>query len=355
MKLLIITQKIDKEDPVLGFFHEWVLRLSSNFEKVSVICLEKGEYNLPKNVSIYSLGKVSGSVSESLVGGLKSKIKYVLNFYKILGSISGEYDRVFVHMNQEYILLAGLYWTLKSKKVFFWRNHPMGGFLTRVSVFFSHSVFCTSPEAYTARFNKTKLMPVGIDIDTFNGSGAKIRIPNSILSLGRVSPIKRVHILVEALSKLFYENVDFNADIVGGPVNQEDYAYVTNLEKSANLLIENNRLAFVPSVNQQGAAVVFQTHNIFVNLTPSGSMDKTILEACAAGCIPIVSNTFFKSIFHDQMIVQDSVEDLATKLKFWLNSSLEERVIWSKKLREYVVREHSVDILIKSLTRSISK
>ena len=67
MKLLILTQKVDKEDPVSGFFHGWILELSKRFEKVSVICLEKGNFNLPKNVEVFSLGKESG----------RSRIKYV--------------------------------------------------------------------------------------------------------------------------------------------------------------------------------------------------------------------------------------------------------------------------------------
>jgi hypothetical protein len=70
MKLLIITQKIDKNDPVLGFFHNWVKKFSENYESVNVICLYKGEYDLPKNVRVFSLGKEKE----------ESKIKFILNF-----------------------------------------------------------------------------------------------------------------------------------------------------------------------------------------------------------------------------------------------------------------------------------
>ncbi len=113
MKLLVFTQKIDRNDPVLGFFHGWVVELSKHTESVSVICLGKGEFDLPSNVSVYSLGEERGV----------SKIGYVLNLYKYLGVISGSYDRVFVHMNQEYVLLAGLYWKIKNIPVYLWRNH----------------------------------------------------------------------------------------------------------------------------------------------------------------------------------------------------------------------------------------
>ena len=74
MKLLILTQKVDKNDTTLGFFHRWIEEFSKNYEKIIVICLYKGEYNLPQNVEVYSLGKERGV----------SKIGYVLNFYKYI-------------------------------------------------------------------------------------------------------------------------------------------------------------------------------------------------------------------------------------------------------------------------------
>jgi len=59
MKLLIVTQTIDSNDPVLGFFVRWVEEFSKQCEEVTVICLQKGEYELPKNVRVFSLGKES--------------------------------------------------------------------------------------------------------------------------------------------------------------------------------------------------------------------------------------------------------------------------------------------------------
>ena len=57
MKLLICTQKVDTNDDNLGFFHDWIKEFARHCEKVTVICLYKGEYGLPKNVIVKSLGK----------------------------------------------------------------------------------------------------------------------------------------------------------------------------------------------------------------------------------------------------------------------------------------------------------
>ena len=108
MRLLIITQKVDKNDPILGFFHRWIEEFAKHCESVIVICLQKGEYNLPQNVKVLSLGKESKH----------SNIRYIVCFYMYLWQERNNYDSVFVHMNQEYVILGACFWKLWYKKVF---------------------------------------------------------------------------------------------------------------------------------------------------------------------------------------------------------------------------------------------
>ncbi|MBI4086504.1 hypothetical protein HY416_00780 [Candidatus Kaiserbacteria bacterium] len=57
MKLLICTQTVDRGDPTLGFFHEWIAEFARHCERVIVVCLFEGEHSLPENVTVLSLGK----------------------------------------------------------------------------------------------------------------------------------------------------------------------------------------------------------------------------------------------------------------------------------------------------------
>ena len=120
MKLLIVTQKVNKNDPILGFFYNWIIKFSEEFESVVVICLEEGDEvaDLPHNVKVLSLGKESG----------KSRIKYLIRFYKYIWSERGNYDVVFVHMNQIYVVLGGVLWHLLSKKIALWYTHKETSF-----------------------------------------------------------------------------------------------------------------------------------------------------------------------------------------------------------------------------------
>ena len=71
MKLLILTQKVDANDDVLGFFVRWMDEFKKKVDKLSVICLEKGNGE-NENIPVYSLGKEKGA----------SRVKYIKNFLK---------------------------------------------------------------------------------------------------------------------------------------------------------------------------------------------------------------------------------------------------------------------------------
>ena len=57
MRLLVVTQIVDTNDSNLGFFHAWLQRIAAQVDSMIVLCLKKGEYQLPANVTVLSLGK----------------------------------------------------------------------------------------------------------------------------------------------------------------------------------------------------------------------------------------------------------------------------------------------------------
>ena len=280
MRLLIVTQKVDRNDPILGFFHRWIEEFAKRYKFVTVICLEMGECNLPKNVKVLSLGKKQGVQSRAL-----DRFAYIFRFCKYICGERDNYDAVFVHMNQEYILLGWKLWKLLGKKIYLWRNHAQGGLLTRLAVLFSNKVFCTSPHSFTARFKKTVIMPVGIDTDFFKPNPSIERIPNSVLFLGRISPVKRVLEFIDWVKSTKYRAT------IAGPILLEDKEYGERVKQNLNAKIK-----FIGPVTQKETLKLYQTHEIYVNKTPAGSFDKTILEALASGAKLMVDNPDAKDL-----------------------------------------------------------
>lgn len=339
MKLLILTQKIDEKDPILGFFHGSVKSFSEVFEDITVICLEKGKCDLPENVKVLSLGKEIK----------RSRVKYLWRFYKYIWLCRRDYDVVFVHMNQEYILLGSLVWKLLGKKIFLWRNHRVGNFLTDLAVLLSNKVFCTSKFSYTFKYKKTILMPVGIDTNLFKIVGDRKREPNSILFLGRIAPIKKPDILIDALRILDRNGVKFKA-VICGNTESNNIGYYKKLEKMTKGL----NIVFLNGLSNVETVDLYNDFEFFVNLTGFGSMDKTVFESILCGCIPIVSNPAFEEFLSKECIFsQDNAEDLALKLSkmFIVNQDIKSATIGRNM--EYVRREHSLLKLRENLINSL--
>jgi glycosyltransferase involved in cell wall biosynthesis len=351
MKLLVLTQKMDKKDPVLGFFHEWVERLSPNFEKISVVCLERGESSLPENVEVFSLGKEKNE-SVFVNHKLSSKVKYVFNFYKYIWKLNKDYDAVFVHMNQEYVLLGGILWKILGKKIYFWRNHPEGNILTRIAACFAHTIFYTSEFSYTAKFRKAEKMPAGIDTERFKDLKIE-RLKDSILLLGRIAPIKRLGLLIEALDILSARGKIFVCDIYGDPLS-EDQRYYEGLKDRTKSSGLGAKVRFYQGLPNYETPKIYNKYETFVNLTPSGSLDKTILEAAACGCLPVVANESFRGQIDEKLIIaEETPESLAETLSFWLKASEGQKRGVSERLEEYVGQVHGLDALIEKLVRAL--
>lgn len=304
MKLLVFTQKVDSTDTTLGFFHSWIIEMSKRVETLEIICLYKGAFDLPQNVTVYSLGK------EKKV----SRFGYILNLYRYLLLISGSYDAVFVHMNQEYVLLAGLYWKLKNIPIYFWRNHPRGNFLTRIAVALSTKIFYTSPQSFTARFSKATLMPAGIDTNIFKSNSAAGRKKYSVCMVGRISPIKHIELGIFAAHKLVSSGVQVSFSIIGS-IPQKDKNYFNLLKEHVREFNLSQVVHFSDGVSPEKLPEIYSSHEICLNLTDTGSFDKTIAEAAACGAIPLVSNTSLSHFLPEVCITKASPETIAASIQ----------------------------------------
>jgi glycosyltransferase involved in cell wall biosynthesis len=348
MKLLILTQKVDVNDNVLGFMHVWIAEFAKTCENVTVICLEKGEVSLPRNVKVLSLEKERG----------RSRIKYICNFYRYIWQERNNYDKVFVHMNQEYVVLGGPLWEILGKKIFLWRNHVKGNFFTDLAVFLSNKVFCTSGFSYTAKFAKTKLMPAGIETDYFVNLNypAEKKIIN-LLFLGRISPIKDLETLIKALAIVGKKDERFFLNIVGA-ANERDEKY---FERIKNLIAElglKECVKFWGGVDYKKTLEFYNRNDVFINLTKSGSFDKTILEAMSCERLVLTCNESFRDIFpkdwQDIMIFKEGdANDLANKIIALSRIDVGKKNIIVKESRKIVIETHSLDILTKKIFKEI--
>ena len=335
MRLLILTQKVDKNDAVLGFFHNWLKALSFKFENIMVIALSVGDYDLPNNVKVFSLGKEKK----------QSRCQYIIRLYKYIWQERKNYDAVFVHMNVEYILVAAWLWKLLGKKITLWYNHKHGSFKLYLSNFFVNKIFHTSPFACPARFKKSITMPVGIDTDLFKRDSEDKIIKPTLLSIGRISPVKNIDILIEAMEVLDKQKFDFLLNIYGDAPDR-DKKYLDKLKTTATNLVNKKKIIFHSPIANSETPAVYSRHNLFINLTDSGSFDKTILESMSCQNLVLICNQSLGDDLPEQFLFEENnIQDLVEKIKQILSLSDIEQKKYKEQFRQYVINNHSLNLL----------
>lgn len=331
MKLLILTQKVDINDDVLGFFHRWIIEFAKHCEKLTVICIYEGEHDLPENVNVLSLGKEKGV----------SKIRYILNFYKYIFRERNNYDKVFVHMNQIYVILGGFFWRLWNKKIALWYTHKQISLSLKLAEKIVDVIFTASKESFRLKSKKLKIVGHGIDTGIFKPSdlekeGEKYKI----ISVGRISAIKNYEVLIKAV-KLLPNPVSI--EIAGSPITDLDKNYFDELKEIIKKQSLEKSVKFVGKISHKDIQKFYQEGDLFVNFSDTGSIDKAILEAMSCGLHVLTSNEAFKNILSEKSFTSKDPQKIADKIDFLLHSGRD------KKLREYVKQNHSLDNLIKKI------
>jgi len=329
-RTLFVTQAMDPNDTALGFVTQWVDALRRRVSSVQVIAL-RGR----KGPGVHILRPKS-----------VHRLVVASRYLGLLWRLRRSYDTVFVHMNQVYVLLGAPLLKLLGKRILLWRNHPQGTLATRVAVALSDRVFCTSEKSFTARFTKTELMPVGIDTGHFS-PGREASDGRRIAYIGRISPIKRVEILVEALGILRSRAVRFAVRVTGDALPQDE-GYLRGLKARAHEI--DVAIDWHPGVPPGRLPAVYRGAAVVVNLTPPGSFDKVILEALACGIPVIAANTDLRGKVDGRCLVDPADADtVAARLEGFLELPATERAAIGVEGREFVVREHSLDALMDRL------
>ncbi len=349
--LLIIAQKVDEEDDLVGFFVDWIREFSKHFDNVFVITLLKGSYALPANVSVYSLGKERNS----------SRIARAFNFYKYLFLLIPKSEGVFAHMSPIFAVVAWPATFVYRKKLVLWYLHRSVTARLKIALALCDNIVTAAKDSLNIKSNKIIELGHGINAESFKTDRDWFRFSRSnlkdgssrfdlgkILSVGRISPIKNFETIINAASILKNRGFNFEVKIVGEPVMRGDASYFESLKKLVSKLNLENEIKFEGFVPYSKIAGYYKEADFFVGPLPPGGVDKAMLEAMASGCISLTSNSVFKKYlgnYSERLIFgyKDS-NDLALKLEGIWNASDKDAI--SRFMVDSVKKNHDLNNLI---------
>lgn len=331
MKLLIITQVVDKKHPVLGFFHRWIEEFAKHVEVLHVICLEEGIHELPANVHVHSLGKEVG----------KTRLAYFLRFYRLIISLRNDYDQVFVHMNQIYVLLGAPLWKLFRKRVSLWYMHGATSSSLTIAEKAVDTIYTGSKESFP--FDSSKVIVTGHGIDTVRFAPQTALKTLDLITVGRITKSKNLHTLIGILSEI-RKSHKVTLTIVGKVRTEQECLYEQELKAQIRQMKLNDAVLWQGNVEQCALPAILSQARVFVTMAQNGSLDKAILEAMACG-LPVVAMApgAVSLPLHGGYITTE--EDFISELKKVLESDLSQ----VKEYVEYVTTYHSLKTLIPKL------
>lgn len=331
MRLLVVIQKVDEGDENLGAFYRWFEELAHRVEHLTIIAGSAGKSHLPANVSVYILGKRTGF----------GRLFTIWKFWELFSYHYARADAVLFHQIPEYILAALPFLLTLSRTSALWYAHKSVTWKLRIAEHLVDYILTSSAEGFRLPSKKVLIVGQAIDTEAFRPvTGNQLPVTGlRMLTVGRISPVKNYDVLIRACSRLkdIWER-EWLLSIVGGPIIPKDREYMSLLKKSVKEAGLENRIHFLGARPYSEVPSIYQEHDLFLNLSRTGSLDKAVLEAMAAGLNVISANEAYCTILPPPYFLEHiSPELLAERIK--IVADLDRP---SPKLREIVVKDHGL-------------
>lgn len=331
MRLLIVTQKVDKEDENLGAFYPWFEELGKNFDETVIIASSIGVADFPSNIKTFSFGKGKGA----------HKIVQIWKFWELFSEHYAACDAVLFHQIPEFVLAAApLLMSLKRRSAL-WYAHGAISWKLRIAERIIGTVLTSSPSGFRMRSKKVISVGQAVDTNRFRPREGVMQAAGGIrlVSAGRISPVKDYETMILAgkiLERAWQK--PWVLTIVGGPLMARDHTYLVSLKQNVREAGLESHIHFAGARPFSEIPTLFQEEDIFLNLSRTGSLDKAVLEAMSSGLTVISSNSAYRYLLPPKYFLEHvTPEFLAERIQM-----LADELRPNRALRDIVIAHHSL-------------
>jgi glycosyltransferase involved in cell wall biosynthesis len=309
-ELLLLTQAVDAADPVLGFAIGWINALAARAPLHVVALRVGGTAGLDPAVRVTDLGRPGaprGVVATRLAAlAARTRARACL-----------------VHMNWPMLLAVGPVLRTRRLRTGLWWAHGAAPAGLRAAARFADVILTSAPDACRVAPAKVRVLGQGIDLSRFTPAAAEPPDPFTVVSAGRIAPVKRPHLVAQACARAGVALRLVGPGAMAG-------------------------LAAEPPVPHAAMPALLQGAHAFATASDTGSPDKAALEAMACG-LPVVAlgeglRGALPAGLAAQVIVPD-VDAMAARLAALAAMPGQQRRAFGLALRQVVVARHGLDAL----------
>ncbi len=353
--LLIFNLRTDAQDDVLGFTTDWINALAARVPRVTVITMYAGAIAVAPNVRVLSVGREHGW----------SEPRRLLVFYRHLAGVLRDDppDGCFAHMIPLFAVLAWPLLRPRGIPIVLWYAHKATPPMLRLAHALVDQVVTSTKTGFQLSSTKVRQIGQGIDTERFQpGPPAPAGAPLRVLSLGRLSRIKRVEVGLEAVAAIRRERPDLavRLAIVGGALSDDDRAYEAELRALCSSLGVDAIVSFDGPIAFPDVHARFAAADVYVNASDTDSADKTVLEAMSCAVPVITSNLAFHEILgpalaRDWLIPKRDPATMAARLIALAERGPAGRRALGERLRAIVEAEHGLPALAGKILEALAR
>ncbi len=301
MNLLVVTFALDELDGALAWQVKVVAELARHCDVVVAVTDRLGRASLPDNVVVSVIPRRPFRIPRRLGG------RWAYNWHVRRICLKHEIDAVFLHMAVAWAPILRPTFRRLGLPVVGWYAHGTVTRMLRRAIRSADVMLTSSPEGCRVDSSKVRAIGQGVDTDLFSVPAA--RALQDIVYVGRVSRRKHIDLLIQVAEAMRKRQMipSPRLRIVGPTLTLDDLDYDREARSMVWELGLEGLVDMAGFIPHDRIPALYETAFLHLNLSRTGSMDKTVLEALSAGCPVLTSNEAFFDVLvrFPEFIVRD--------------------------------------------------
>lgn len=340
-RLLVFNLRTDIDDHILGFTSRWLNELAQYYDYIDVLTTHRGRLALADHITVYSTGREAGL----------NRPQQLARFYGTLAQLlhKHHYSACFAHMQPMFAVLAAPLLQAYGVRTTTWYTHRQLTGIIRLAERCSYRIVSAVESSFPLASPKLRPLGHGIDTDFFTPDARPSAEPPRIVQVARLTPIKKQHLLIQAIADLECQLV-----LVGDVPDGYDDGYKRELHTMVQTRELEMKVIFAGAQAPSGVLDHYRRATLAINLSPPGLFDKAALESMSCAIPTLVSNSAFVPLLNEQtdhLLIQEPehVAKLSQMIGAMIECPAPVRRRIGEQLRQQIIKHHSLKTLIPKL------